>query len=218
MELSESEKAVKSNHLADRREERHPKDWVVRMVQGRRLAVPDKTLYWWSVHLERFLKFCRGAGPESSEIPEVAARVFLESLPIGTSAQEFAREQARMALEVFLSEVEGWSWGQDRFGRVEPKFRLRATRTGLTTEVLVSTNREESSDQENAVVRDRESWEAMRRALRVRHYALRTEELYLHWVGRFLGWLERCGGDLEAAVRAFLEELAVGDRVLSFKN
>ena len=47
-------------------------------------------------------------------------------------------------------------------------------------------------------------------ALRVRHYELRTEELYLHWVGRFLGWLESAGGGLEAAgegeVRAFLED------------
>ena len=44
----------------------------------------------------------------------------------------------------------------------------------------------------------------------MRHYALRTEESYLHWVGRFLGWLERADGDLEAAgegeVRAFLED------------
>ena len=43
----------------------------------------------------------------------------------------------------------------------------------------------------------------------MRHYELRTEESYLHWVGRLLGWLERAGG-LEAAgegeVRAFLED------------
>ena len=198
----------------------HPKAWVVRMVGGRGLKVAEKTLYWWSVHLERFLKFCRSVGAESSEIPEVAVRLFLESLPVGGSAQEFAREQARMALDVFIGEMVGWSWGEDRHGRVGPKFRLKTNSAGLTTEdtggteVLVSTNRVASSDQENAVVRDRESWVAMQRALRVRHYALRTEESYLHWVGRFLGWLERCGGDLEAAgeaeVRAFLEELAVG--------
>lgn len=61
----------------------HPKPWVVRMVEGRGMPVADKTLYWWSVHLERFLKFCRAAGPESTEIPEVAARLFVESLPGG---------------------------------------------------------------------------------------------------------------------------------------
>ena len=92
----------------------HPKAWVVRMVEGRGLKVAEKTLYWWSVHLERFLKFCRSAGAESSEIPEVAVRLFLESLPVGGSAQEFAREQARMALDVFIGEMVGWSWGEDR--------------------------------------------------------------------------------------------------------
>ena len=67
--------------------------WVVRMVEGRGIRVPEKTLYLWSVHLERFLKFCRSAGGESSEVPEVAARLFLESLPVGGSAEEFAREE-----------------------------------------------------------------------------------------------------------------------------
>jgi hypothetical protein len=61
----------------------HPKAWVVLMVEGRGLKVAEKTLYWWSVHLKRFLEFFRSAGAESSGIPEVAARLFLESLPRG---------------------------------------------------------------------------------------------------------------------------------------
>ena len=112
----------------------HPKAWVVRMVEGRGLKVAEKTLYWWSVHLERFLKFCRSAGAESSEIPEVAVRLFLESLPVGGSAQEISRAQARMALDVFIGEMVGWSWGEDRYGRVGPKFRLKTNSAGLTTE------------------------------------------------------------------------------------
>jgi len=112
----------------------HPRAWVVRMVEGRGMRVPDKTLYWWSVHLERFLKFCRSVGPEVSEIPAAAARLFLESLPSGGQAQEFAREQARMAMDVFLAEMDHWSWGEDRFGRMGPNFRLKANSTGLTTE------------------------------------------------------------------------------------
>jgi len=42
----------------------HPNVWVVRIVEGRGLKVAEKTLYWWSVHLEQFLKFCRSAGAE----------------------------------------------------------------------------------------------------------------------------------------------------------
>ncbi len=101
-------------------------------ADGGRARVAEKTLYWWSVHLERFLKFCRYAGAESSEIPEVAAGLFLESLPVGGSAQDFAREQARMALDVFIGEMVGcfvgrrsvWAGGaeipvEDEFGRVD---------------------------------------------------------------------------------------------------
>jgi hypothetical protein len=158
----------------------HPKAWVVRMVEGRGLKVAEKTLYWWSVHLERFLKFCRSAGAESSEIPEVAARLFLESLPVGGSAQDFAREQARMALDVFIGEMVGWSWGEDQYGRVGPKFRLKANSAGLTTEDrgdtegLVSTKQEVILNEGKVIGQNRESWEAMRRALRVWHYAFRT--------------------------------------------
>jgi integron integrase len=218
----------------------HPKGWVVRMVEGRGLKVAEKTLYWWSVHLERFLKFCRSAGAESSEIPEVAVRLFLESLPTGTSAHDFAREQARMALDVFIGEMVGWSWGEDQYGRVGPKFRLKTNSTGLTTEDTGGTERVLANDRVHGMEspwksnglashpypgvslgaaapraeRNQAALEAMRRALRVRHYAMRTEESYLHWVGRFLDWLERGGGNLEVAeegeVRGFLEELAVG--------
>ena len=88
----------------------------------------------------QFLKFCRSVGAESSEIPEVAARLFLE-LPVGGSAQEFAREQAWMALDVFIGEMVGWSWGEDRYGRVWPKFRFKTNSAGLTTEDTGGTER-----------------------------------------------------------------------------
>jgi hypothetical protein len=178
----------------------HPKAWVVRMVEGRGIRVPEKTLYWWSVHLERFLKFCRSAGAESSEIPEVAARLFLESLPVGGSAQDFAREQARMSLDVFIGEMVGWSWGEDRYGRVGPKFRLKANSTGLTIEDTESTEGLMANDRVHGMEspwksdgsashpylgvslgvaalragRNQEPLDAMRRALKVRHYALHS--------------------------------------------
>ena len=52
-------------------------------------------------------------------------RLFLESLPTGAAAHDFAREQARMALDIFLSEMEVWAWGEDRYGREGPKFRFK---------------------------------------------------------------------------------------------
>jgi hypothetical protein len=134
------------NAVNERMIAEHPKPGVVRMVEGWGMRVAHKTLYWWSVHLERFLNFCRSAGAESTEIPEVAARLFLESLPVGGSAQDFVREQARMALDVFIGEMVGWSWGEDRYGRVGPKFRLKANSTGLTTEDRGDTERVLAND------------------------------------------------------------------------
>ena len=61
----------------------HPKPWVRRMAERRCLRPPEKTLYWWSVHLERFLNFCRKAGREASEIPGVAAKEFLHATQDG---------------------------------------------------------------------------------------------------------------------------------------
>jgi hypothetical protein len=122
----------------------------------------------------------------------------LESWPVGGSAQDFAREQARMALDVFIGEIVGWSWGEDRYGRVGPKFRLKTNSAGLTTEDTGGTERVLANDRVHGmespgesdgsashprvslgVATPRAEWnqaalEAMRRALRVRHYALRT--------------------------------------------
>ena len=72
--------------------------------------------------------------------------MFLESLPVGGSAQDFVHEQARMALDVFISEIVGWSWGEDRYGRLGPKFRLKANSTGLTTEDRGDTERVLAND------------------------------------------------------------------------
>jgi len=60
--------------------EGHPKAWVRRMVEGRGLNPPERTLKWWSVHLGRFLMDCRKAGPESSQILEAAIKQFLISI------------------------------------------------------------------------------------------------------------------------------------------
>ena len=57
--------------------EDHPKAWVRRMVEGRGLNPPERTLKWWSVHLGRFPIFCRKAGPESSQVLEAAIKQFM---------------------------------------------------------------------------------------------------------------------------------------------
>lgn len=46
-----------------------------------------------------------------------------------------------MALDVFIGEKVEWSWGEDRYGRLGPKFRLKTNSAGLTTEDTGGTER-----------------------------------------------------------------------------
>ncbi len=183
----------------------HPKPWVRRMAEARGLRPPEKTLYWWSVHLERFLNFCRKAGREASEMPEVAAKEFLRSIA-GTGANaQFASEQARQALDVFVQEVENWHWTEREGERPGRAFRLKASasaRSALAETVMGA-----------PILEDIPLLTSARRTLRLRHYAIRTEEAYMHWIERFVGFIKSAEGRIEAAgteeVRRFLEGLAV---------
>ncbi|HEY9753362.1 MAG TPA: phage integrase N-terminal SAM-like domain-containing protein [Coleofasciculaceae cyanobacterium] len=57
--------------------------------------------------------------------------------------------------------------------------------------------------------------EAVREAIRVKHYSLRTEKSYINWIKRYIGFHDRrhpreMGG---AEIEAFLTHLAVEGRV-----
>ena len=56
---------------------------------------------------------------------------------------------------------------------------------------------------------------SVREAIRVRHYSIRTEEAYVHWIKRFIRFHgRRHPRELrEEAVAAFLTDLAVRRRV-----
>ena len=99
-----------------------------------------------------------------------------------------------MALDVFIGEMVGWTWGEDRYGRVGPKFRLKTNSAGLTTEDTGGTERVLAKDRVHGMEspwksdgsashpysgvslgaaapraeRNKAALEAMRRALRVR--------------------------------------------------
>ncbi|MEX1308924.1 MAG: site-specific integrase, partial [Candidatus Sulfomarinibacteraceae bacterium] len=56
--------------------------------------------------------------------------------------------------------------------------------------------------------------EKMRRAIRVRHYSIRTEEAYLGWVRRFFAFTRRHPKELSSdEIYRFLTHLAVRGRV-----
>jgi integron integrase len=229
--------------------EEHPKEWVRRMVAGRGLNPPERTLKWWSVHLGRFLLFCRKAGRESSQVLESAIKQFLISIDGESDRERYAKEQARMALDVFAQEVDHWRWGVDKFGHEGPVFRVKTSHVQALPESgqgaegqgvgwsgdagpaaagpavpgeMVAQGVGRSLDEGLASVGSgvpKGILEQVRRTLRVKHYALRTEEAYMQWVTRYLQW---CGKNVpggidgadESALRQFLEHLAV-DRGVS---
>jgi len=82
-----------------KRQPTHPKPWVRRMVEHRGRHPREKTLYWWSVHLERFANFCGKAGREASEISEVAAKEFRRMIARTGGSAAFTCEQARQPIE-----------------------------------------------------------------------------------------------------------------------
>jgi len=216
--------------------------WVRRLVAARGVRLADKTLYWWSVHLSRFLKYCRGAGATASENLPSAIGQYLGGMREGGTSKPFQVEQARQALEVFRDGVENWQWREDG-ERAGPTFRLK-TRAGVggssvkildTSESASVSESERSSNSESAPLPTLASslppsgltaasgdvWdgrqgvagilETMCRALRVRHYGIRTEEAYLQWAGRFLTYSgsQDPKGLAGPEVQRFLEHLAL---------
>jgi len=201
------------------RKKGHPSKWVVRLVEGRGLHVPDKVLFWWSVHLDRFLSYCRSAGAVGSREFDVAAKNFLESIDGDTKRQQFARDQARQALEALRGSIENWRWEEATSDkRAGPRFRLKATlKAGAQHESVAAARSAPPVAPDNSPGSD--PLERLRTALRLRHYAYRTETTYLQWVRRYLAHLDQAGISLDDAgpheVRTFLEHLAVERRVSS---
>ncbi len=185
-----------------------PKDWVRRLVQAQGVALEERQLGWWTFHLESFLRYCRRRG-EQAEV-KILARGFLDELSASEPPVASLRlDQTKQALTVFVRGIEHWHWKQTEGGEWAPHFRVKLpTQAGATPP--------EGPPSATPAGVDRASCEAaLRTALRVRHYALRTEQTYTQWARQFLGFHPATPlGDLEAGhVRRFLEHLAVGRNV-----
>ena len=106
----------------------HPKDWVRHMVSNRGLNPPAKTLYWWSIHIERFLAYCKKAGPLASERPECSAPRFLSSINRWGNTDTYGYQQAQQAIDLFISELDHWHWNPHDRALSGPHFRLKVSR------------------------------------------------------------------------------------------
>jgi len=186
--------------------------WVRRLFAGRGLHPDDRRLFWYGHHLERFLRWCRKRG-DPAGLDDLRAGYLRELETTLPAVPDWQMAQVRQALEALAQGADQWRWEPNPHGGLEPRFRLKtgaqegpaeaAASTGLDASGVVGSSRPLQAG---------EDWRArMRDVLRVRHYAWRTEQTYLEWVGRFAAW--RGGSDPVEAdtadVRRFLEHLAV---------
>ena len=193
------------------------------MVEAQSVELTDKQLGWWSFHLESFLRYCRQRG-EQVDV-RILARGFFDSLSAEASPPATYRvDQTKQALTVFVRGIENWHWERADTGDWIPRFRIK---TALLTGSTNATNQVPPASAMNAVPEyetadrrrtevTRQNWDsALTTALRVRHYALRTENTYRQWVRQLLAFHATVPlSDLEALhVQRFLEHLAVGRNV-----
>ena len=201
--------------------------WLRRLWAMQGVPLPPEKLHWWSVHVQRFLKFVR-MHPEEGPV-EVLVEHFLSDLDVRTPpVGAWQRDQIRQALSVFVRGIQNWHLELDEKGQVRPAFRLKTTgpavevaKTGTAgAEVGGGADRSVRSDRSDGSVLlgmdGEEPWLGRFEAcMRLRRYSLRTEESYRDWIRRYL----RFHGDAapgalaEAEVREFLEYLAVARNV-----
>ena len=214
-----------------RKKDPTPAPWVRRLVAERGLVMSEKQLGWWSFHLNKFLKYCRERG-DRVEV-RILARAFFDSLNHPESGvPRFRVDQTKQALSAFVTGVENWHWEEEEGYGWQPRFRIKtgaveavegaerdavAGMSGVATSPeLRGTGKPDLQGGSGAVEVTRQNWESrLRTALRVRHYALRTEQTYSQWTRQFLEFhaevrLESMGA---AHVQRFLEHLAVGRNV-----
>jgi integron integrase len=183
--------------------------WVRRLTQTQEVALDERQLGWWSFHLHAFLGYCRKRGDRVEA--RILARGYYEELRQSDPPVAALRvDQTRQALTVFLRGIENWHWEQSETGEWRPRFRLK---NGPPSANAPATSHAAAAEKPAL---NRGDWErALRAALRVRHYAIRTEQTYTQWTRQFLEFHAAASlGELEAIhVRRFLEHLAVGRSV-----
>jgi integron integrase len=190
-------------------ESTQPKAWVLRLLSGIGLRVSDKDAYWLGFHMERFLAFCRKQASGLDLASAIAAhKRFLEEVEPRLPAWRL--DQVSQALQLLARGIDHWHWETGPSGESLPRFRLRVSGSATLAPALACTLAASPPPVEAQAALD-----AMRRALRVSHYSLRTEQTYLELIRRFLLFTGAVApGDLETThAQRFLEHLAIERKV-----
>ena len=177
---------------------------MARLFSARGVLPPAKRLFWYGQHLQKFLRWCRGQ-PGDGNLPDLRAGYLRELESSEAATPQWQMDQVRIALDALEQGVDNWHLERDERGVWEPRFRLKTGPTGqngtnqaeegglesATPSLLHGTRCSSASErmaaEDAAPLKPGEHWrERMRRVLRLRHYAWRTETSYTEWVARFM--------------------------------
>lgn len=197
-----------------------PKPGVRRILDSAGVKPSDTDAFWLGVHMEQFVSHTRKQG-ELLDI-RAAADAYLAFVKTGKDYwPDWRLDQLKQALTLFIRGIEGWRWvrASDLRGPillpVGPKgwvlrYRVRASGVVGVDGVGASGGPASGGDVDVEALMD-----SLRRALRLNHYSLRTEQAYMEMTRRFLFFIQpKSKEDIGAAqVRRFLEHLAVDRQV-----
>lgn len=198
-----------------------PRAGVRRVLEAAQVHPSDSEAYWLGVHMEQFVAYAR----QSCELLDLSTATESYLAQVQRCRErwpEWRVVQLRQALSFFTRGIEGWRWVR---GDSLPspctfpigpqgwvlRYRVRSSGSVSTPDPTPS-----GAVAPAGPPADTDAWlTELRRAIRLNHYSLRTEQAYLEMTRRFLMFVgpvtrEELGSD---HVRRFLEYLAIERQV-----
>jgi integron integrase len=179
----------------------------------RAAGIPENQQRWYVIRVQEYEKAKKRVPLSQHGAEDVAS--YLDEIGRKTRLQDWQIIQIVHALEILFREVVGAKWAQgfdwaslkQEAGAGEPGEPEVKGMPGPEGPWMDSVRGKDLPGAAEVV-------EEVRRAVRKRHYSIRTEETYVTWVRRYLAF---CGRPVEATgakdVSSYLEYLAVARRV-----
>jgi integron integrase len=185
-----------------------PSEAVRRIIRTAGAVVDDHEAYWLGFHMQAFVRYARlKLELLDLDVALQAYRAFLQKGGEDRPPHQLA--QIHQALTLFARAIEGWRWLKPKPNEpLQPgpqgwvlRYRIRVS--GITPAVNLESAKIQHPHREDCLV-------ALRKAIRLSHYSIRTEQAYVDVVRRFLDFcgqlnLENLGA---REVRGFLEHMA----------